>query len=394
MAYNPNDPELRRDPFPTYRWLRDEKPLYHNPDLNFWALSRHQDVADALRRPDVCSSDHGPALEQFGPNAAEAMGFVAMDPPLHTERRRLVSHAFTSRRVSSLEPRIRKLTREYLATLLERGTGDFVADFAARIPVDVISELIGVPAADRSLLLRLSHQIMTREDLHGRLTPAVEQANVELYQYYIQLITKRRRSPKDDLASALLQANSEGKHLSDGEVAATLMLLGIAGNETTIRLLTTAWRCAWEHPDQRAAVWSGDIGISAWAEEALRFEGPSQYTARRVTRPTEWHGAVVPTDTRLLLLIAAANRDERAFPDGDRFDMRRDPKILAKTLAFGLGPHFCLGALLARLEATVVLQELVAAVKVDYDLDIAHASWSASPIVRGHAQLPTTIKPR
>ncbi len=390
VTYNPNDPALYANPYPTYARLRDEQPLYHNPDLGIVALSRHVDVSAAWSDPGLYSSDHGPVIEEFGPDAAEVMGFVAMDPPQHTLMRRLVASGFTPGRVSRLEPRIRELTRKHLRPLLEQGSGDFIS-FATAIPVDVISELIGVPEADRPMLLGLSQQIMTRGDINGRLTPAVTQANMELGAYYGGLIAERRREPRDDLASALLQAEIEGRRLSDREVIATLMLLGVAGNETTARLLGTAWRCAWQHPEQRVRVWSGEIKVDRWVEETLRLEGPSQYTARRVTRPVELYGTVVPANALMLLVIAAANRDERVFPDADLFDMSRDT---SQTLAFGRGPHFCLGAPLARLEARIVLQELVRAVQVDYDVDMTGASWTTSPNVRGHAKLPTTIKPR
>ncbi|AQZ63052.1 putative cytochrome P450 hydroxylase [[Actinomadura] parvosata subsp. kistnae] len=390
MVYHPNNPDLRANPWPTYQWLRDEQPLYHNPGAGFWVLSRHADVSAAWRDPALYSSDHGPALEHWAPDASATMGFVAMDPPQHTLHRRLISQGFTPGRVRHLEPRIRQLTRAYLQPLLEEGSLDF-ADFATAIPVDVISELIGVPVADRPLLLQLSRQIMTRDDANGRLTPAVRQANAELASYYASLIAERRARPREDLTSALLRADIDGERLAERDVIATLMLLGVAGNDTTAKLLTTAWRCAWQHPDQRARLWSGELDVGCWVEETLRYEGPSAYTARRLTRPTELHGVVVPAGACVLLVIAAANRDERVFPAADRYDLSRDT---SRTLAFGLGQHFCLGASLARLEATVVLQELVRAVEADYEVDLAAASWAVSPNVRGHATLPTTVKRR
>ncbi|MFD0479930.1 cytochrome P450 [Nonomuraea thailandensis] len=232
---------------------------------------------------------------------------------------------------------------------------------------------------------------MTRDDLDGHLTSAVKEANAELAGYYASLLTERRRHPHEDLITSLLHADVDGERLADRDVIATLMLLGVAGNETTTKLISTAWRCAWQHPDQRERVWSGDIDAGAWVEETLRYEGPSQYTARRLTRPVELHGITVPADACILLVIAAANRDERAFPDAGRYDMTRDT---SRTLAFGLGQHFCLGASLARLEATIVLQELMKTVEADYDVDVASASWAASPNVRGHAHLPTMVKRR
>ncbi|MFI9550236.1 cytochrome P450 [Nonomuraea endophytica] len=392
VVYNPNDAALQRDPYPTYEALRNERPVYHNPDLGFWALSRHADVAAVWRDSQgVYSSDHGVTLEQWGPDARRSMSFLAMDPPEHTAVRGLISRAFTPGRVQRLEPRIRELARAYAATAIEQGSFDFITGFAARVPVDVISELIGVPVADRPMLLRLSQQIIERDDLTGQLTAGVRQANLELHTYYRQLIAERRRQPQDDLATALLEAELDGRRLEDADVAATLMLLGVAGNETTIKLIGTAWRLAWTHPNQREQIWTGQIPVRAWAEETLRFEGPSQYTMRRTTRPLDLHGTTIPQDARVLLVIAAANRDDRAFPDADRYDPRRDT---SQTLAFGLGPHFCLGASLARLEATVVLEELLSAVEADYDIDPAGIRWAGSPSIRGLVTLPTTVKPR
>jgi cytochrome P450 len=391
VTFNPNDPALQRDPYETYRQLRDRYPLYHNPDLDFWVLSRHGDVSAAWFDSETYSSDHGPTIEEWGPDAVRTVGFVAMDPPQHTDMRKLIKHGFAPARIAQLEPRIRQITRDHLGPVLElAGPFDFVG-FAASIVVDVISELIGVPKRDRPLLSRLSQQIMSRDDLQGRITPAVIEASRSLMRYYAELIEERRRQPCDDVATALLQAEIEGKRLSDGDVIATLMLLGVAGNETTIKLLGTAWRCGWEHPGQRELVWSGDITISSWVEETLRYEGPSLYLARRATRPVEWYGQVVPADARVLLLPGSGNRDERVFPNADHFDMARDT---GRTLAFGYGPHFCLGASLARLEARVVLEELTRVVRPDYDVDMDAASWTVSPTVRGHACLPTTIKPR
>lgn len=392
IAYNPNDPRLRADPYPTYRRLRDQG-LVHREDLGFWAVARHADLVAVWRNAEgAFSSDHGVSLEQWSPQARDQMSFIAMDPPEHTKMRRLVSKAFTPARIATLEPTIRGLTRRYLTPMLEAGEGDFVVDLANVIPVEVISELVGVPRADRSRLQQLSSQIMDRDSLDVQLTATVRQANEELASYYRELIAERRQHPRNDLVSALLQAEVDGQRLGEVGVVATLMLLGVAGNETTAKLLGTAWRCAWQFPAQRELIWRGEIPVSAWVEETLRWEGPSQYTARRTTRPVRLHDQTIPADARLLLVIAAGNRDERVFTDPDRFDLRR--MDLSETLAFGLGAHFCLGAALARLEARVVLEEVVAAVDRGYDVDLEAAIWGGGGHVRGYASLPTAVKPR
>ena len=389
IVYNPNNPAMHADPYPIYERLREEAPLYHHgTSPHYWALSRHADVSAAWRDFELFSNAYGVAIEQWGPDARKAMSFIAMDPPEHDRMRALISRAFTPARVQQMRERIVEITRSYLEPALEMGTFDFVDDFATMIPVDVISDLIGVPRADRPMLTRLSQQIMERDDAHGQLTVAVREANMQLARYYHALIDERRRHPGEDLASALLQAEIDGDRLSDGDVAAALMLLGVAGNETTIKLIANAWRLAFQHPDQRERAFAD---VQAWVEETLRLEGPSQYTARLVTREVELHGQLVPAGSMLLLVIAAANRDERVFPDAERFILDRDT---SQTLAFGLGRHFCLGAALARLEARVVFGELVARVEPTYEVDIDQALWAQSPNVRGHRRLPTTIKAR
>ncbi|MEV0389418.1 cytochrome P450 [Nonomuraea sp. NPDC050643] len=389
IVYNPNDPELRADPYPTYRRLLDDVPLYHHEaPPRYWALSRHADVASAWRNFELYSSDHGVVIEQWGSDAHRTMSFLAMDPPGHTRIRALISRGFTPARVDRLRPRIAELSRDYLEPVLDKGTFDFVTDFAAMIPVDVISELIGVPVSDRPMLRRLSEAIMEREDVDGNLTGKVRDSVTGLAAYYTELVAERRRHPREDLASALLAARIDGDRLAEGDVVSTLMLLGTAGNETTLKLLATAWRLAWQHPGQRERAFAD---VDAWVEESLRFEGPSQYTARRLTREVKLHGRTMPADSMVLLLMGAANRDPRVFPDPDRYLIGRDTSA---TLAFGVGRHFCFGAALARLEARVVLREVAAAVSPDYEVHLEHAEWALSSSVRGHSRLPTTVTRR
>ncbi|WP_308168205.1 cytochrome P450 [Nonomuraea sp. NEAU-A123] len=389
IVYNPNDPVLRTDPYPTYQRLREEAPLYHHESApHYWALSRHRDVESAWRDFELYSSDHGAVIEQWAPDARNTMSFLAMDPPEHSRIRALIARGFTPARVERLRPRIAELTRGYLEPGLDKEAFDFVADFASMIPVDVISELIGVPEADRPMLQRLSEAIMEREDIDGKLTDRLRDAMTQLAGYYHELVEERRRRPHEDLATALLEAEIDGDRLDHGDVVATLMLLGTAGNETTIKLLGIAWRLAWQHPDQRERAFAD---VDAWVEESLRFEGPSQYTARRVTRDVRLYDETVPADSMMLLLMGAANRDKRVFPTAEHFLIGRDT---SETLAFGVGPHFCVGAALARLEARVVLREVAAMVRPDYEVHLKHAVLARSSSVRGYTRLPTTITPR
>ncbi|MEU4231134.1 cytochrome P450 [Nonomuraea sp. NPDC026600] len=387
VLYDPYDFAIHDDPYPTYAAMRERAPLYRNADVDFWALTRHADVYAAARNPAVYSNSHGVSLELWSPDARKRSSFISMDPPDHTSFRALISRGFTPRRVAELEPRIREITRGYLAAAIDRGTFDFVTDLATPIPVDVISELVGVPAADRGDLLGWSNAVIAREEGSTAISPESTTATMEIVAYYGQLVADRRRHPGDDLVSALLEAEIDGQRLTDRDIVAVCMLLGIAGNESTTKVLANAWYQAARHPDQRTIAWTpGRIG--SWVEETLRYDSSGQMTARLVTEDVQWHGTTVPAGSRMLLIFAAANHDPAVFPDPERYDLNRDT---SRMLTFGTGPHFCLGASLARLETRIVLEELVAAVAEDYD--IGTPTRMHHPNIRGLASLPTTVKP-
>ncbi|MFI7050478.1 cytochrome P450 [Streptosporangium canum] len=384
MLYNPFDHALQENPYPTYARLRDGAPLYRNDDLDFWALSRHADVNAAFRDPALFSSAHGVTLEMWAPDASALVGFLAMDPPRHTRMRALVSRGFTPARVAALEPAVRAVARERLAPALEAGTFDF-AEVVSAIPVYVISELLGVPREDRAEMLRLSEILITRYDGDTEIPQTFWEAAGALTAAYKELIAERRARPHDDLVSALVLADIDGDRLGDDEIVAVLSLIGVAGNESVTKLAANAWYQAWLHPGQRAIAWRG--AIAAWVEETLRYDGSAQMVARRLTRDTVLHGTTVPAGARMVLLGASANRDPRVFPHADRYDLTRDT---GQALAFGSGPHFCLGAALARLQLRVVLEELVAAVE-GYDVDETGIEFVHSPNLRGFRALPTTV---
>ncbi|WP_431929989.1 cytochrome P450 [Nonomuraea jabiensis] len=388
--FNPFDYALHEDPYPTYARMRREAPLYRHVDggrLDFWALSRHEDVRVAFRDPRRYSSTYGAAFETWGPKARARMSFLSMDPPEHDRMRRLISSGFTPRRVQELEPRIQQMTRRCVAAVIEAGEFDFVTDFAERTPVDVISELMGVPSSDREEVLRLTNVILQRGKEDYTLPDAAQRAHVAIMQYYGELIADRHHRPGDDLISALIAAEIDGQRLSDDDIRAACLLLGVAGNETTTKLLANAWFLAAVHPDQRATAFSGRIGD--WIEETLRFEASTQVVLRLVTEDVDWYGQTVPAGSQLVLLPGSANRDPEVFPDPDRYDLDRDT---SRMLTFGSGPHFCLGAALARLEARLVLEELVHAVQEDYE--VGQPVRMHSPNVRGYSSLPTRVKPR
>ncbi|MEQ1786658.1 MAG: cytochrome P450 [Acidimicrobiales bacterium] len=392
LVYSPYQYEIHEDPYPTYQRLRDEAPVYRNDAGDFWALSRHADVVDAFRDNTRFSSAHGVSLDPAasGPNAHRTMSFLAMDPPMHGRMRGLVSRGFTPRRVAELEPRIRELTREHLDVALAKGTFDFIGDLAGKLPMDVISELIGVPAADRDELRRLSDLLVHREEGMDDVPPAGVEAAFSLVTYYADMLAQRRAAPTDDLTSALLAAEVDGDRLTDDEIMGFLFLMVVAGNETTTKLLGNAWYWAWRNPDQRATPFADPARIPSWVEETLRFDTSSQMLARLTTEAVALHDVVIPAGERVVLVVGSANRDERVFERADVYDLDRPERELQQIASFGFGRHFCLGASLARLEARVCLEELVARVG-DYDIDPSGIRRVHSVNVRGFAALPTTV---
>jgi cytochrome P450 len=394
LDYSPYAYEIHEDPYPTYARLRDEAPVYRNEEGGFYALSRHADVVEGFRDNQRFSSAHGVSLDPAasGPNAHRTMSFLAMDPPMHGRMRGLVSRGFTPRRVLDLEPRIRELSRRYVDEAVERGRFDLIGDFAGRLPMDVISELIGVPESDRDEVRRLSDLLVHREDGVHDVPPAGVEAAFSLVTYYADLLAQRRARPTSDLTSALLEAEVEGDRLSDDEIMGFLFLMVVAGNETTTKLLGNACYWAWRHPEQRAKPFADPGRVPAWVEETLRYDTSTQMLARLATEDVELHGRVIPAGARVLLLVGSANRDGRVFDRPDEYDLDR-PEPQLQLASFGFGRHYCLGASLARLEARVALEELIARV-ADYDLDPAGIRRVHSVNVRGFASLPTTVTAR
>ncbi len=395
LTYSPYHYEIHEDPYATYQRLRDEAPVYRNDAGDFWALSRHADVVDGFRDSVRFSSSHGVSLDPAasGPQAHRTMSFLAMDPPMHGRMRGLVSRGFTPRRVAELEPRIRELTRQHLDVALARGSFDFIGDLAGRLPMDVISDLMGVPAGDRDELRRLSDLLVHREEGVDDVPPAGVAAAFSLVTYYADMLAERRVRPTDDLTSALLAAEVGGDRLTDDEIMGFLFLMVVAGNETTTKLLGNAWYWAWRNRDERAKPFSDPARIPAWIEETLRYDTSSQMLARLTTEPVELHGIVIPAGERVVLVVGSANRDGRVFERADVYDLDRPERELQQIASFGFGRHFCLGASLARLEARVCLEELVARV-ADYDIDPDGIRRVHSVNVRGFATLPTTVVTR
>jgi cytochrome P450 len=402
VVFSPYDYQLHEDPYPVYARLRDEAPLYHNEEQDFWALSRYADVSAAFRDPDRFSSSNGVSLDPsaWGPHAHKSMSFLALDPPRHTRMRALVSRGFTPRRVHALERHIRDLTRQHMTTALESAEFDFVEDFAGLLPMDVISELLGVPAADRPEVRRLANMVVHREEGVFDVPQAGLEAALTLAGYYADMVTSRRAnasaSPRanasttEDLTQALLDAEIDGDRLTDEEVIGFLFLMVVAGNETTTNLLSNAAWWGWRHQDQLATPMRDPDRVGSWVEETLRYDASTQLIARTAAAGFTMHGQTVPAGQRVVLLLGSANRDPAAFPDPDRFDLDRDTSAL---ISFGAGRHYCLGASLARLEAQVALTEFTRLVR-GYEIDRDKARRVHSVNVRGFASLPMRVEVR
>jgi cytochrome P450 len=385
VDYNPYAHEIHDDPFPVYRQLRDLEPAYHNDALGFWALSRYDDVMEALHDWETFISSEGITLEPRSPLPM----IITMDPPLHTKMRRLVSRAFTPRRVADLEPHIRELTTKYLDRFVGRGECDLIGEFSAKLPMDVISQMLGVPDADQDMLREWTDLMLHRESGLPDITPAGEEAGARIFEYFLDDVRAKRQAPGDDLTSSLLEVEVDGERLSDIDIVAFCFLLIIAGNETTTKLIGNAIHWLSRNPDQRQLIVDDPTLIPDAVEETLRYDGSTQLMARTLTRDVEKHGRVMEAGAKVLLLLGSANRDERFWDRPDAFDIRRDKK---QQLAFGHGIHVCLGAALARLEMRVSLEEIHRRIP-DYEVDHDGLERMHSGNVRGYSRMPLRFTP-
>jgi len=388
VHYDPYD-YVDSDPYGVYTRLRRHAPVYHNAELNFWALSRYGDVRRALRDPQRFSNAEGISIESkaVGADAYRLASIVAMDPPDHTRLRRAVAGFFAYTGVAALESRIRARAVSRLDAALPEDHFDFIADYSAQLPMDVLCALIGVPAADSAAIRHLAELLVLRTERDRDLPRRAIGAIVELQHYYRALVAERRRARRDDLISALLDV-TDGGIRSDEEIVALCFLLTTAGNDSPAQLLGNAWYWAWRNPDQRSLAFSGRI--VDWIDETLRFDTPTQILGRKATTDIEVHDTVIPEGDRVLLLLGSANHDPDVFPDPDRYDLDRDTIPL---LSFGNGPHFCLGQRLVLLIARIALEEVVARV-ADYEIHEAGIRPEIKADSRGFKALPTTVKRR
>jgi cytochrome P450 len=400
LYYDPYDTAIDADPHPVWRRLRDEAPLYYNERHDFYALSRFDDVLAASADWHRYSSARGTVLELMDatpdedrppPDPGAELGMMIFeDPPPHDHLRRLVSRAFTPRRMAEREARIRELCVELLDPQVGGSGFDYVDDFAARIPSMIIGSLLGVPKADQDRL-RVWGDLLMHYEPDG-LSPEKGEAVARLYDYLARVIEDRAAHPRDDMTSDLLAAEIElddgtTRRLTHEEARVFIALLELAGSETTARLLGWSAVLLARHPDQRAALVADPSLIPNAVEEMLRYEAPSPIQARFVTEDVEWYGQTVPRNAKLALLTGSAGRDERQYDEPDRFDVTR---TFDRHATFGYGIHYCLGANLARLEAKVVLEETLSRFP-EFGVDEAQVELVRTSTVRGPIRVPITV---
>ena len=387
LELNPFSRTFQDDPYPVYRHLRDEAPCYYNPELDFYALSRYADVLEASQQPLLYSSAEGTTLERIDTRALMPM-MIFMDPPPHDVHRRLVSRAFTPRSVLALEPFVRRTALAYLEPLREAGGGDFVEEFSALLPMDVIMELIGVPSPDRNQLRRHMDASLERIEEPPFIGDEAILAMAAMHEYWTSLLEEKRRHPDDslmsDLCAAELSEGGETVRLSDEEVLGFCSLIGAAGTETLTKLLANAAVLFHRHGDQWEKLLADRTVAAGAVDETLRYWAPSQYQGRVLTDDVEIHGRRMPVGSRVLLITGSANRDEREYEDADRFDIGRGAHL---AVGFGHGVHFCLGAALARLEGRVGLEEF-STLFPRYEVDEAKARRVHQSNVHGFSSVP------
>jgi cytochrome P450 len=390
IYYDPYDFEIDSDPYPVWKRLRDEEPLYYNDRYDFYALSRFEDVDRCSLDWETYISSRGTVLELIKSGMEIPPGSIIFeDPPAHHLHRRLLARVFTPRNISALEPKVREFCARSLDPLVGVGRFDFIADLGAQMPMRTIGMLLGIPEQDQEAIrdsidegLRLTESTMP--DVETKYGESMSPGSA--FEEYIEW---RASHPSDDLMTELLQAEYEDetgttRRLTRPEVLGYVNLLAAAGNETTTRLIGWTGKVLAEHPDQRDELAQQLDLVPNAIEELLRYESPSPVQARYVTRDVEHYGRVVPAGSALLLLTASANRDERKFADAERFDIHR---TIDRQLAFGYGIHFCLGSALARLEGRIALEEVLKRFP-SWDIDWKDAVQARTSTVRGWERLP------
>jgi cytochrome P450 len=387
LHYDPYDVDINADPYPTFRRLREEAPLYRNDEHDFYAVSRFADVERGLRDSATYISGRGGILELIKAGIEMPSGVLIFeDPPTHTIHRGLLSRVFTPRKMNALEPKVRELCAHSLDPLVGSGGFDFVRDLGAQMPMRVIGMLLGIPEEDQEAIRDQSDATLRTEPGQPMRYSQERFATGEAFADYVDW---RNAHPSDDLMTELLQAEftdetGATRRLTRDEVLTYINVVAGAGNETTTRLIGWAGKTLSDHPDQRRQLVEDRALIPNAIEEILRYEPPAPHVARYVASDVEHYGRTVPAGSVMMFLVGAANRDHRRYPDGDRFDVRRE---VGQHLTFGYGIHYCLGAALARLEGRVALDEVLTRFP-DWEVDTDNARLSPTSTVRGWETLP------
>lgn len=388
VYYDPYDLEIDVDPYPVWRRMRDEVPLYHNDRYGFYALTRFEDVEKGLVDWRTYISGKGSVMELIKAGIAIPPGSILFeDPPAHDHHRGLLARVFTPKRMSAIEPKVREFCARSLDPLVGSGGFDFIRDLGAQMPMRTIGMLLGIPEEDQERIRdRLDEGLRLKDGVMPEHDQAYAAGATDDFAGYIDW---RAAHPSDDLMTELLNAKFEDvtgvvRTLTREEVLNYVGLLAGAGNETTTRLIGWAGKVLADNPDQRAELVADPSLIPNAIEELLRFEAPSPVQARYVTRDVEHHGERVPEGSVMLLINGASNRDEREFPAPDRFDIHRR---ISHHLTFGYGIHFCLGSHLARLEGRIALEEVLKRFP-RWEVDWEHAEQAHTSTVRGWERLP------
>ena len=388
-GFVPRSASTWRDPFGMYADLRDHEPLHHVMAGDYWVLSRHADVFAAARDPETFSSAQGLSFtygEMEALGIADTPPMVMMDPPDHTAFRRLVARGFTPRQVAEIEPEVRAFVIERVDRLVAAGGGDLVAELAKPLPSMVVAHYLGVPREDRARFDGWTEKIVAANAL-GDVLVATD-AVAELFDYFTHLIERRRTDPGDDTISHLVAVAPDADPVDLISVLGFAFTMVNGGNDTVTGLLGGAAVLLTERPDQRQLLIDDPARIADGVDELLRLTSPVQGLARTVTRDVELHDHVIPAGRKVMLLYASANRDPRAYgDDADQLDVRRRPQ---KILTFGYGPHFCLGASAAKLQARVALEELLARAPA-FVADGDGGTFAPGSFVRRYQELPVTI---
>jgi cytochrome P450 len=386
LYYDPFDFDIDDDPYPIWKRLRDEAPLYRNDKYNFWALSRYDDVSAELTNWDTYRSGRGTTMDIIMSGIDLPPGVILFeDPPIHDVHRRALSRVFTPRRMEAIEPLTRAFCVRALDPLVGSGRFDFIENIGAMVPMRTIGYLLGIPEANQEAIRDRGGRQLTLSE--GTFRPVPKDFLEQSHAMFAEYIDWRVEHPSDDLMTQLLNAEVEDddgtRRLTRTEVLLYTSTIAGAGNETTTRLIGFMGQLLAEHPDQRREIVADPSLIPMAIEEVLRYEAPSPVQARYVAHDVEHHGTTIAEGSIMLLLNGSGNRDERKFPDPDKFDIHRG----AAHLSFGHGLHFCLGSALARMQARVVLDEVIKRWP-DWEVDYANAAKAHTSSVRGWSKLP------